>query len=166
LAIITYNQQQAIRPISANRSADYLQIAEETQENDLKRLLGVELYQDIVNNPTEAIYVTLLEGGTFEYNDFTYTQKGLRYVLAYLIYAEYINETRIFDTFSGLVKKNIPESDQAEHGEIKSKQLKYRQLALGAFEEIRLFLNQNTDTYTLWDSANEKKVFNPKITKI
>lgn len=166
VALITYDQQKAIRPISANRENNFDQWARDVQERDLKALLGVKLYQDLVNNPTDPKYVELLDGGTFTVGDFEYTQLGLRYVLAYFIYAEYSTDSQFLDTFAGFTKKNIPESDRASYGENKTKKKNNRLLAFGAFEEIKLFLDNNSTTYPYWDGAVKKKLFTPKVTKI
>jgi len=165
-ALLSFNQQQSVKPIAANNESRFAQWSEEVQERELKKLIGTKLYQDLVNNSTSAIYLELLNGGTFVANDFTYTQLGLRYVLAFFIYSEYLSDSKLQDTFAGFVKKNIPESRQAEIGEIKAKQNRARQLAFGAWEEIKLFLDNNTDTYEYWECANVRKIYPPEITKI
>jgi hypothetical protein len=165
-ALITYTEQQAIRKISPNREQDYDQWAIDVQYRDLQKLLGDKMYQDLVQNSTDAKYVELLDGGTYEIDGFTYQQKGLKYVLAYFIYAEYSIDSEHQDTFAGFRNKNIPESQQPNYGEVKRIRDKNRELAFVYWKDIKRFLDDNTDTYEYWECSNRQKVFNPIITKI
>ena len=165
-ALITYSEQQTIRPISDNLADKFDMWALEVQERDLKKLLGQKMYLDLVANPTESKYVELLDGGAFTIDDFEYTQKGLKYVLAYFIQAEYITDSRFNDTFAGFTQKNVTESTRSQYGELKAKKMNARELAFSYFQEIKLFLDDNKTTYEYWSCATKKKLFNPKITKI
>ncbi len=166
MGLITFAQQQSIKAISVNKENEYANLAIEVERRDLKLLLGTKLYLDLVANQTESHYVELLEGGTFTVNDFEYTQLGIRYILAYFIFAEYITDNRFQDTFAGFVKKNIPESNQANYGELKDKKNNTRLVAFRAWEEVKLFLDNNTSTYEYWNYRTKKKFFTPIITKI
>lgn len=165
-ALITYSEQQSIRAISGNRENDYDQWAIDVQTRDLRKLLGVKLYQDLIQNPTDNKYITLLDGGTYTVDDFEYEQKGLKYVLAYFIFAEVVIDGKLHNTYSGQVYKNIPESQQPQYGALKAKRDSNRDIAFTYWEDIKRFLDDNTDTYEYWECSNRKKVFNPRITKI
>ena len=52
----TYANQQTIKPIAANfPQTKFEQIMEETQVEDLQKLLGFEFYQDIIQNSGDYI---------------------------------------------------------------------------------------------------------------
>lgn len=162
--LLTYSDQQAIKAMSANNEGKYSQIATETEENDLKDLLGVALLQDLQDNPTEKRNVTLLDGGDYENSyDQTIKFKGLRYIIAYLNYARYLGSSFVSDTFSGFVTKSRAESEPISEGTIKRLQNENRQVAMREWEILKEFLDLNTDTYTLWISMHSKKPGTPQI---
>jgi hypothetical protein len=70
----TQNEQQTIRPVSANNiDRKFNRLAELTQIKDLKPLLGYDMFQDLIQNSSETANAELLNGGTFTYNGVTYT---------------------------------------------------------------------------------------------
>ena len=165
MALITYSQQQTIKAISANNQSKYAQIATEVEETELRDLLGVALLQDIQDNPKSTQNVALLSEYEFEdCNGNNVKHKGLRYVLAYLIYAKYIGQSFVNDTFTGFVQKNRPDSELVSDGTIKRLQIENRKIALTEWDLIKEYLNLNCDTYTLWISSESKKPHLPKMT--
>lgn len=165
MALITFSQQQTIKAISANNQTKYAQLAKEVEETDLRDLLGVALLQDLQDDPASDNNVKLL--GEYEFEDCNgnnVKHKGLRYVLAYLIYARYIGNSFVNDTFTGFVVKNRPDSELINEGTIKRLQIDNRKIALSEWSLIKDYLNLNCDTYTLWISAESKKMALPKFT--
>jgi len=75
----------------------------ETQIQDIAPLIGEELFNDINNNI--ANYNDLLDGGTYTYNTLTYTNYGLKAVLAYYFYARYQMFGNVIDTPFSIVEK-------------------------------------------------------------
>ena len=65
MALLTYNQQQAIKPISANNERRYLQLQKDVEDVELPRLLGFKLAQLVQDNPLN--HVDLLDGSAFDY---------------------------------------------------------------------------------------------------
>lgn len=161
MAILSYSQQQAIKAISANNQDKYAQIEKEVEEHELNRLLGPAFLQAVQAAPGD--YTDLLDGCEFENSGGdTISHKGLRYVIAYMVYSRYLGESFVNDTFSGFVRKNRQDSEDLGEGTIRRLQEDNRQLAMGAWELIREFLDLNTTTYQLWKKAY-KKVYRPRI---
>lgn len=162
--ILTFNEQQTIKPVSINNQTRFEQIAKETEELELDKLLGTAFYQDIATNyiglsGSEQLYIDLVDGCTFtDVSGNTLTHKGLKYVLAYLNYAAYIQESSINDTFTGIVQKTRPDSEQVSQGTIKNIVARNREIAFNYFEKTRIYLFENNTLYPLWYSSNEKRV--------
>lgn len=75
----------------------------ETQLQDLAPLLGERLFNDINSNLEN--YADLLNGGTYEHNNITYSNYGLKAVLSYYFYARYQMFGGIIDTPFSIVEK-------------------------------------------------------------
>jgi len=167
MPLLTYEQQIAIKKISANNQTIYDQLATEVEEKELQDLLGAALLQDLQTNPTTVPNVKLLDGSTFtDCNGNTIKQKGIRWMLAYMNYSEYLGTSFAADTFSGFTQKVRQDSTQISEGSIKRLQLSNRELALTQWYLIRDFLNENSSDYPLWIISESKKPYTPKITGI
>jgi len=95
-AIITWEQQTAIKKISANNQSKFAQMEIETENTELRDLLGVALLQDLQNNPGTAANIALLAGTSFVNCDGqTITHKGIRYVLAFLNWCKSITDNHL-----------------------------------------------------------------------
>lgn len=75
----------------------------QAQMVDLFPLLGEQLYYDIINNTDQ--WTELLDGNIYEYNGITYTNVGLKAVLAHYTYARYALYGDVIDTAFGLKEK-------------------------------------------------------------
>ncbi len=164
--LITFNEQQSIKKISANNEDSFADIMEEVQTNELQDLLGFELYQDLINNPTSAKNVILLDGTTWIYNSQSIVMKGLKYVLAHYFIAQYAEEIRKKDTFSGYVKHNFDESNQVNENDRHKTEKRARETAAKFWNEVKLYLDNHNDTYTYWNCTESKTVFHPKIKRL
>lgn len=165
--LLLYNQQQAIKPISANNESKYNQIASEVENLELGKLLGTAFLQDVQTNPLTAENISLLDGATFTdcYGN-SITHKGLRFVLAYMNYSEYLGSSFAVDTFTGFVKKTHENAEPLAEGERKRIMARVREIALQEWELIKTYLNENSNDYPLWDFIKEKKPYSPKITSL
>jgi hypothetical protein len=173
MSIITLSQQQAIKQISPNWAntakltggvTNFDQLSNEVENKELNTLLGLEFYQWILANFTDANVLLLLNGTTYTNNaGNSITFKGLLYVLAYLNFSEYVVESHISDTFTGMKKKNTAESEHLSLGEIKNIQNRNRGIALQEFEVIKDYLDVNYLTYTLWKPCKSNKISKPYI---
>lgn len=146
--LLTYSDQQSIKPVSDNYpQAQWTKLANEVQVQDLQKILGFDFYQDIIQNPASTANAALINGGTYEYNSVTYTYAGLKYVLAYLIFAQYIRHSPIKDTYGGFVKKQFEDSRETTKGEQGNLHLDYRKIAFHYWEECACFLKANSADY-------------------
>ena len=162
--LLSFEEQNDIKPMSINNKAKYQQIAAEVESLELDKLLGYAFYQAIATTP--ASYTDLLNGCEFEDpNKNTVRHKGLKYVLTYLNYATYIGQANVFDTYSGMVQKTRQDAESLSLGQIKNLQQEAREIAFNAFELIRMYLNKENrkepKTYPLWNNSSDKKVYKP-----
>lgn len=154
-AILTYEKQQEIKAVSINNKSKFEQIIKEVEGLEIDKLLGSVFYQDIANNKNN--YNDLLNGCSFtNCNGYIVSHNGLYFVIAYLSYANYIRESFVNDTFTGFVKKQRPDSEMISQGDLKNLEEKNKQIAYNSFELIKDYLNQNTESYPLWNCCNRK----------
>jgi hypothetical protein len=99
MALWTFQDQQDIKPIDQHNEHRFDQIQRETQEGSLRNLIGVQMYNEVMND--QAKFATLIDGGEFYDGAYLITFKGLRYVCAYLFYANYVRQSFVTDTFTG-----------------------------------------------------------------
>lgn len=176
MALLTLTQQQQFKPISANWAntakinggvTNFEQLQTEVEETDLAKWLGDAFLLDIQSNPTEQKYIDLLDGKTFKDCDGNNINfKGIRFQLAYMNFARYPDETAMKDTYSGMVRKQRDESRDAGVGDIKKQKNRAEEIATRDFEKMKIYLNDNTDTYTLWNCTTPKRFYKPTITTI
>lgn len=145
----TISEQQAIKPISKNRVTDFSKLAEEVQIDDLQPLMGFDFFQDMVQNPTSEWNAKLLDGGTYTYNGRTYIYSGLKYALAYFLYARHIGVSNEFDTFSGLIEKNLDDSRHADLGIVKNRQNAVKKTAFTYWEDCQRFVIANISNFPM-----------------
>lgn len=161
--LFTYDIQQGIKPVSANTQTKFEQISKEIEELYLPKYLGRSFAYAVQKTPDN--FTSLLEGIEFkdcDGDDIKFL--GLNYVFAYLIYAEYAWLIKFADTYTGQVIKTRNEAETITQGQESQLKNKYRKIAEDQVEVMKLYLNENTDTYKLWNCAKTKKAFTPKLT--
>jgi hypothetical protein len=117
--------------ISRNEIAQYVQISKTVFDDklneiirtaqlvELKPLLGERLFDAIMASPSS--FAEIMNGGTYQYNGITYTNYGLKAVLAHYAYAYYAMYGDITDTpFNMVVKKQNDVSDRIDYSTKKS----------------------------------------------
>ena len=166
----TYVNQQAIKPIAANFSQpEFIQLQKEVQVEDLQKLLGFDFYQDIIQNAATTANAALLDGGTYEVADVTLSYVGLKFTLAYYLYARYIKTSFKKDTATGFVRKNLDDSRQLDRGELGDYHKDFRKVAGSYWEENEKFIIANSTDYPFyncdcaprhcWDSVSYRNSF-------
>jgi len=142
--------------------AEYVQISDTVYDNilnkfiqqaqfaDIQRLLGADFYNDLIRNSTEANYVTLLDGGDYVYNGVTYTNEGLKVVIIHYFEARYKISGSNVDTPFGLVIKTDPNSTNVDLPSRKTESKEAKNMAFNYWENVKLFLDRNSDDYPLW----------------
>jgi hypothetical protein len=166
-ALITYEQQQTIKPVSLNNKTRYEQLKTEVQDFELSALFGNVFYQEIKDNydsSTDDKWKKLVEGATFTTScGKTLTHVGLRGVLAYLIFAQYVTESYINDTFTGMVQKVRNDSEPISQGAIKNQRQHFRDIAFNYFDVVKKYLCENYTEFDNWNISIEKKRKNFRI---
>jgi len=166
----TYTEQQTIKPISANfKQDDFVQLQKEVQVEDLQKLLGFQFYQDIIQNPTDTWNAALLDGGTYEVDGVTYSYVGLKFTLAYYLYARYVRVSFKKDTATGFVSKTREDSRQLNKGDEGNYYKDFRKVAGSYWEENEKFIIANSanfpyyncdcQSYNCWPSDNYRNSF-------
>lgn len=114
--IITRAEIQQYKQLSNSINNDKLnELILQAQMVDLLPLMGERLYYHLLDNLGD--YTDLLDGLTYEYNGITYTNVGLKAVLAHYVYARYAMFGDIIDTAFGLKAKiNNEVSERIDSG--------------------------------------------------
>ena len=162
--LITLAQQQIVKPITLNNQDRFLQIAYEVENSDLLDLLGIELLQDLQDNPTSANNILLLDGCIYTNGrGNTIRHKGIRFILSYMIYARYIGESYMVDTFSGFVKKERTDATSLSEGEVIRLQNVSKKMALVEWENVKEYLDLNYSLYPKWLYNESTTPYLPKF---
>ena len=165
MALLTYAQQQQIKPIAANNQRTYSQIEIDAENLYLAKILGVVFAQKVQEYPEN--YSDLLNGSEFVYCNETIKHKGLRFVLAYYVFSEYAKISDVNDTFTGMVQQNRTETTHLSSNRINSIISSSLSIADQALEVVKLYLNTNSDLYPFWNcNKTTSKPHAPKIIEI
>lgn len=154
MALLTFSNQQAIKPISDNNQRKYTQIQLDTERLYLPKLLGDAFAYELTTNPES--YEDLLNGSEFTYCGYTIKHKGLLYVLAYYTYSEYVLQSNIEDSFTGMVQLNRNETSYISKGQLEQAKANAISIAQHEFELIKDYLNQNANIYPLWQGIKQQ----------
>lgn len=121
---------------------------------DLKPLLGEKLYLHLVANSGDTIYVDLLNGGEYTYNDFIYNHPGLKRVLCEFAYARITFFGNEKSTPFGLVEKNYQDGNMVSRDRAKERFKASQQVAFQLWNDVRSFLDRKTSDYEYWNCSN------------
>lgn len=144
--IWTLDEQQMIRPISTNNYDKFSYLQKEVEDNDLQLYLGFEFYQELLRN-TEN-YATLLNGGVYYQGGVAYRFAGLKSVCAYLLYARYIRQSYLQDTFSGFVQHTGNDFQRVSAEELRNQEARNKEIAGTYWDEcLRYLYTLNIDYF-------------------
>ena len=154
MAIWTLDEQQMIRPIDSNNYSKFEMLQREVENNDLQLYLGFEFYQelqrDLLLPLNERKYTALLNGGYYTSNGVQYRFSGLKNVCAYLLYARYIRQSYLQDTFSGFVQHTGNDFQRASSAELQNQEARYKEIAGTYWDEcVRYLQTLNLDYFPL-----------------
>ena len=133
---------------------------------EIQRLLGVDFYNDLIQNSSDTKYTALLDGGTYEYSGVTYTNVGLKVVLVHYAYARYILMGSQTDTPFGYVQKTNDTSTPVTIEAKKTMAKMNENIAFNYWENVKIFLDRNNKTYPLWESGCYTKKTGLRFSKI
>lgn len=146
MAFWTLDEQQMIRPIESNNIPKFEMLQKEVEQNDLQLYLGFEFYQEFQRNTDN--YSTLLNGGTYYQSGVAYKFAGLKNVCAYLLYARYIRQSYLQDTFSGFISHTGNDFQRVSSEELRNQEARYKEIAGTYWDEcLRYLLTLNLDYF-------------------
>lgn len=163
--LITRTEIQQYKQLSNSMNDKKLnELILQAQMVDLYPLLGEQLYYDILNNT--STWNELLDGCTYEYNGITYTNVGLKAVLAHYVYARHAMFGDIIDTPLGLREKlNADVSKQVDYNMKKTLYEHNCNYAFNLWLNVeRYIMRNNIEMYIKCGAKSENKNF--KISRI
>lgn len=126
--ILSLNKLQEIKPMSKNNTTLINQLIGEVEFGKIQKLLGTDIYNAILSDtqasPIANDVKAILEGGLYK-------------CITYFVYARYIQESMLADTFTGTVIKQRPDSTTAPTGQIKNVVNEYVDMALMAYDLVK-----------------------------
>jgi hypothetical protein len=163
--LITRGEIQQYKQLSNSINNNKLnELILQAQMVDLFPLLGEQLYYDVINNT--ANWSELLEGGLYEYNGITYTNVGLKAVLAHYTYARYSLFGDVIDTAFGLKEKlNSDVSKQVDYPMKKTLYEHNCNYAFNLWLNVENYIMRN-NIATYIKCSNENKNKNFRISRI
>ena len=137
--LITRDEIAKFRQLSKTPNNDKLnEIIRDAQLLDLQPLLGERLYNKLTASPAE--HEELMTGSIYEYDGISYTNYGLKMVLAYFTYARYIMFSSVTDTPFSVVEKLNSDSRPIEASTKKTIYSLNRDAAMQLWENVRNYL--------------------------
>lgn len=143
--LITRNDIAKYRQIS--KSANDAKLNEmilDAQLLDLQPLIGESLYNKLLASPLD--FEELLNGGIYEVDSISYTNYGLKMVLAYFTYARVIMFSSITDTPYSVVEKLNDNSRPVDASSKKTIYSLNRDAAFQIWENVKKYLSRTHST--------------------
>ena len=168
---IDYTFVRGVYPISDTHgdNIDFNVFIQMAQYSDVQRLIGRELYNDIIADPTATTngnYPKLLNGHSYTFDSKTYEQPGLKTVTAWFALARYAKNRNKQDTAFGFSRFEAEKIMSLSKGEADTDADDFRRFAQDYWNEVQFFLNsqQNTTSaYTHWSSGDARTLSNDGI---
>lgn len=160
--IITIKDLKDLRPLAELDGARWEQFAVESQDQDLRPILGDALYYDFMTkwfltaDPMYTAYQELLNGKVYTLNGQSVYFDGLRPMVGYFTLARLVQNNPINITRYGVVTKIVPQSQNVEATLLRQVISELRSNAITYKNQVDLFLCENQTTYALFlgsDSA-------------
>lgn len=144
--LITLADIRKTREVSGSlKEARINQYIRDAELSDLRPLLGEQIYQDIVLDPTETArgsYPDLLDGSVYTYGSYDYTHPGLKEVLVDFTYARYRFFGSDIDTPFSTVVKGSRNSEPTGFSRNREIYTAIRKVAHAKWELEREYLNR------------------------
>ncbi len=151
--LINENDFLGIKQISKHCSFDIISnYIKEREELDLISLIGAPMYFDLIENSTDSKYQLLLNGDSF--SDCLGNQIkhfGLKRVLIFLSYANFVLESGYISTPFGMVQKLGEDSVPVPMSELTNLSNRNKRIAYDYFELTKSFICSKKDDYKLYN---------------
>lgn len=156
MALWNFDEQQMIKGIDSNNQYKFEQLQSEVENNDLQLYLGFDFYQELLRNTSN--YSVLLNGGTYTYNGIQYRFSGLKSVCSYLLYARYIRQSYLQDTFSGFVAHTGNDFQRVSASELANQEARYKEIAGTYWDECLRYLQTLNLDYFPQQSTRKNRI--------
>lgn len=166
--ILSAEKMKSITGISPNigiKSDTLDRSIEQAEDFDVKQVIGNVFFTEIDAN--KSTYENLLNGGSYTYNGYTYSFKGLNYAIAYFALSRWTRGSNVNATPFGTVIKSSNDSDPVQTADLMVKVNEYKSIGSQYLQECIDFLNVQTDPiYALYKKSvcsQSKPSFNISI---
>jgi hypothetical protein len=154
--LITLQDLKKIRPLASLDGSRWEQYAVESQDQELRPILGDGLYYDFMTKVFNsgaaeyADYQLLLNGTNWTYNGQSVYFDGLVPMLGYFTLARFIQNNPVNITRYGIVTKTLPQSTPVDQTMISAVVNELRSSAITYKNQVDNYLLNNVDTYPLY----------------
>lgn len=165
--ILKTTDVEEYRNISANFDEDkFNSFAKEVQKIQLKNLLGQALYKALLDDldangdPQTEPFITLVDGGEYEYDNDLIDYSGIRAYLAYHWLGLNVRQGDFFQAEYGNIQFN--DNPQDNMTKLSSKDIDrinadYMTVATNFRNEIVQYLNENSTDFPTWKGKDENE---------
>lgn len=133
----------------------------QAQVNDLKCILGNELYYDLLKDfsasPSLGKYTDLFNGVEYTYSGKKYTHEGIKNALIYFSLSRITLNRNVNDTPFGTVSKTTPYSEKVDESVVNRQVSILKSTAINYLNDVVDYLNRNSNDYPLWRCKENKK---------
>lgn len=165
MIIVTLEIQNTIKPIACDDEAKFLQLSSEVQYYEIRRMLGVPFYNDMLANVATDKYVKLINGDDWQVSGNMYSHAGLKKVIAYINYSKWVYLSELIESYTGVVMQRNDYANKANEGYIKRLSDEAFQIAMDEWQLIKQYLSYKNDVYPLF-YCNSNTTKKPIITNI
>ena len=156
MSLITKSDIQEYVELSDNLSSTKIDgYVKRAQELDLKMMIGAAFYKAFIDGveAETAMYLTLLNGEEYTYCDDTIDFPGLKPVMAWLTYAQYLHDDSTISTINGIVEATSDHSQRPSEKTITRKIAQARENASHYMDEAHQYLCEKDEIYTLYKGS-------------
>ncbi|MHA2367047.1 MAG: DUF6712 family protein [Candidatus Hodarchaeales archaeon] len=154
--IITISDVRQYEDVDQNYSSErFSGFLKQIQNNNLRKLLGAELWLDFFENISDSKYTTLISGENYSYNGETIYYPGLKPFLVFNMLTKIIVGGDVFHTNRGNFKYNPETAQPIEKYQLQEKKTDYLTTEKFYENEIIKYLNEKSSTYTLWNGKSQ-----------
>lgn len=158
--LITLNDIKTYRPTAELDGSRWEPFALESQDQDLRPILGDGLYYDFMEEVFDsgddmyADYQKLLNGTSYTLEGQTVYFDGIKPMLVYYTLARFVQNNPLHITRYGVVTKTIQQSTPADPQLIRQVVNELKSNAVTYKNQVDTYLLQNQSTFTLYIGSN------------
>lgn len=147
--ILTVEKLKSIKTFSTNNLNLLNQLIDEVEFGKIQKLLGFEIYSQIN---------AAVQSGNIDTELEEILEIGLYRAITYYVYARYVQESMLQDTFSGMRTKVMNESQPASTGALKNVAAEYNDMAYLAYSMVAEKINKKYGNHINASDTNEYSI--------